>query len=51
MTGSESTRRRREDELADFGETRTCQLLRRAGFKVERMPPNFPFFDLMATRD
>jgi Holliday junction resolvase-like predicted endonuclease len=50
MTSSESTTRRRERELADFGEIRACELLRQKGFKVERMPPNFPFFDLMATR-
>jgi Holliday junction resolvase-like predicted endonuclease len=50
MTGDKSTTRRRERELADFGEIRACQLLRQKGFTVERMPPNFPFFDLMATR-
>jgi hypothetical protein len=39
-----------KDELADFGEVRACQLLRDEGFVVERMPKNFPFYDLMATR-
>jgi hypothetical protein len=42
--------RRKKDELADFGEVRACQLLRNEGFEVERMPKNFPFYDLMATR-
>jgi hypothetical protein len=41
---------KRERELADFGELRACQLLRQEGFVVERMPRNFHFFDLMATR-
>jgi hypothetical protein len=41
---------KRERELADFGEVRACQLLRQEGFVVERMPRNFHFFDLMATR-
>jgi hypothetical protein len=41
---------KRKNELAEFGETRACQLLRQKGFVVERMPPNFHFFDLMATR-
>jgi len=41
----------RKDQLAEFGETRACQLLRKEGFAVERMPKNFPFFDLMATRN
>jgi hypothetical protein len=38
-------------ELAEFGETRACQLLRKEGSAVERMPRNFHFFDLMATRN
>jgi hypothetical protein len=38
-------------ELAEFGETRACQLLRKEGFAVEKMPRNFHFFDLMATRN
>ena len=42
--------RRKKDELASFGEVRACQLLRNKGFVVERMPKNFPFYDLMATR-
>jgi hypothetical protein len=42
--------KRERDELADFGEVRACQLLRKEGFVVERMPKNFHFFDLMATR-
>src|SRR5262245_37177495 len=41
----------RKEELAEFGEIRACQLLRNKGFAVERMPKNFHFFDLMATRD
>jgi hypothetical protein len=40
----------RRERLAEFGETRACQLLRREGFAVERMPKNFPFFDLMVAR-
>jgi hypothetical protein len=40
----------RKDQLAEFGETRACHLLRNEGFVVERMPRNFHFFDLMATR-
>jgi hypothetical protein len=40
----------RKDALAEFGETRACQLFRQKGFTVDRMPKNFPFFDLMATR-
>jgi hypothetical protein len=43
--------KRERDQLADFGEVRACQLLRKEGFVVERMPKNFHFFDLMATRD
>jgi hypothetical protein len=45
-----SSSRRKKDELADFGEVRACQLLRNEGFVVDRMPKNFPFYDLMATR-
>jgi hypothetical protein len=37
------SKREREDELADFGEVRACELLRKEGFVVERMPKNFPF--------
>jgi hypothetical protein len=40
----------RKDQVAEFGETRACQLLRKEGFAVDRMPKNFPFFDLMVTR-
>jgi len=41
---------KRESELAEFGEARTCDLLRREGFEVERMPKNFHFFAPMAKR-
>jgi hypothetical protein len=44
------SRKKERDELAAFGEVRACQLLRKEDFVVERMPKNFPFFDLMATR-
>ena len=46
-----TSKRERENQLADFGEVRACRLLQQKGFKVERMPKNFPFFDLMATRN
>jgi hypothetical protein len=46
-----TSKRERENQLADFGEIRACRLLQQKGFKVERMPKNFPFFDLMATRN
>ena len=39
---------RRQKELGDFGEDRAAQLLSARGFAVEKMPKNFPFFDLMA---
>src|SRR5262245_24968745 len=44
------SREKEQDELAAFGEVRACQLLRKEGFVVERMPKNFPFFDLTAER-
>jgi hypothetical protein len=45
-TGSES---QRKQDLACFGEDRAFQLLsKKKGFDVEKMPKNFPFFDLMA---
>jgi hypothetical protein len=40
----------REQQLGDFGEDRALELLTDKGFDVEKMPRNFPFFDLMATR-
>jgi hypothetical protein len=40
----------RKDAVAEFGETRACRLFRQKGFTVDRMPKNFPFFDLMARR-
>jgi hypothetical protein len=40
----------RKAELAEFGEIRAYNLLRQNGFVLERMSPNFHFFDLMATR-
>jgi len=46
-----TSNRERENQLAEFGEVRACRLLRQGGFAVERMPKNFPFFDLMAKRD
>ena len=38
----------RKQELGDFGEYRARQLLSDEDFDVEKMPNNFPFFDLMA---
>jgi hypothetical protein len=40
----------REQELGDFGEDRALQLLKRRFDEIEKMPRNFPFFDLMAKR-
>ncbi len=40
----------RRQALANFGEDRALQLLQRKGFAVEKMPKNFPFFDLMAKK-
>jgi Holliday junction resolvase-like predicted endonuclease len=42
--------RRREKALGDYGEARALQALSACGFEVEKMPRNFPFFDLMARR-
>jgi hypothetical protein len=42
------TKRTREQELGDFGEDRALELLKRRFDEVEKMPRNFPFFDLMA---
>ncbi len=43
-----SARRTREQELGDFGEDKALQLLSAKDINVEKMPKNFPFFDLMA---
>jgi hypothetical protein len=50
-TRRDTQARRREQELGDFGEDRALELLSNNGFTVEKMPRNFPFFDLMAKRD
>src|SRR5262245_26632406 len=46
-----TSNRERTNQLADFGEVRASRLLQQKGFQVERMPKNFPFFDLMAKRN
>jgi len=38
----------RRQALADFGEDRAFRLLKHRFDVIEKMPPNFPFFDLMA---
>jgi len=38
----------RKQALADFGEDRAYRLLKHRFNEIERMPRNFPFFDLMA---
>jgi Holliday junction resolvase len=38
----------RTQRLGEFGETRVLRLLSQKGFTVEKMPKNFPLFDLMA---
>lgn len=40
----------RMQELGDFGECRALHKLRNKNYSVEKMPRNFPFFDLMAKR-
>jgi hypothetical protein len=45
-------KRTRRQELGDYGEDRARELLLARGFDpVEKMPKNFPFFDLMAKQD
>jgi hypothetical protein len=45
-----TSKRERQNELAEFGEVRAYRLLRQNAFSVDRMPKNFPLFDLMARR-
>jgi hypothetical protein len=46
-----ASKKTREQELGDYGEDRARELLLARGFDpVEKMPKNFPFFDLMAKR-
>ena len=45
-----TSNRERQNQLAEFGEVRACRLLRQKRFSVDRMPKNFPFFDLMVKR-
>jgi hypothetical protein len=40
----------REQQLGDFGEDRVLQRLKERFDEIEKMPRNFPFFDLMAKR-
>jgi hypothetical protein len=44
------TKRTREQELGDFGEESALRLLKHRFDEIEKMPRNFPFFDLMAKR-
>ena len=48
MKSPRSTRAGRTQEIGDYGENRVVELLSQKGFTVEKMPKNFPFFDLMA---
>ncbi len=50
MNASGKAAAARRNALGDFGEDRALQLLQREGFVVEKMPKNFPFFDLMAKK-
>jgi hypothetical protein len=48
--GKTKSEKTREQKLGDFGEDKALQLLKHRFNDIEKMPPNFPFFDLMAKR-
>jgi hypothetical protein len=46
--GERGVTKTRKQELGNFGEDKALELLKRRFDDIDKMPPNFPFFDLMA---